>query len=61
MKRAFDAQEIDETLVENAEETHFIFKMDNFATVGLQGENHVKYADVKSGEEGITMMVRLTR
>lgn len=46
--------------MEKADETHFVFNMDNDRTVGLQGDVNVKYADVVSGDEGITMMVRIT-
>lgn len=34
--------------------------MDNGKTLGFKGDNHVKYADVVSGGDPITMMVRLT-
>ena len=60
LKRGFESGELDEDLVENADETHFVFNMDNGRTVGMRGDEHVKYADVASGDEGITMMVRIT-
>ncbi len=34
--------------------------MDNGRTLGFAGDDNVKYADVVSGGEGITMIVRLT-
>ena len=46
--------------MEHADETHFIFNMDNGRNIGMRGPEHVKYADVVSGDEGITMMVRIS-
>ena len=46
--------------MENADETHFVFNMDNGRTLGLKGDCHVKYADVVSGGDPITMVVRIT-
>jgi hypothetical protein len=51
---------LDENLVENADETHFIINMDNGKTLGFRGDDDVKYADVVSGGMGMTMVVRLT-
>lgn len=52
--------EYNEDYVENIDETHFIFNVDNSRTVGHRGDNSVKYADVVSGGESITMVVRIT-
>lgn len=43
----------------NADETHFVFNMDNSRTLVICGNEEVRYADVTSGGEGITMLVRL--
>lgn len=51
---------LDENNVENADETHFVINVDNGRTLGFSGEEDVKYADVVSGGEGMTMLVRLT-
>lgn len=59
VKRAFDAGELDEDLVENVDETHFVVNMDNGRTLSFIGCSEVKYADVSSGGEGMTMMVRI--
>lgn len=59
MKRAFDSGDLDEDMVENADETHFVFNLDNGRTIGTRGDQHVKYADIVAGDEGITMMVRI--
>jgi DDE superfamily endonuclease len=56
----FQSGALDENLVENADETHFVIKMDNGKTLGFRGDNDVKYADVVSGGMGATMLVRLT-
>ncbi len=34
--------------------------MDNGRALGFAGDDNVKYADVVSGGEGITMILRLT-
>lgn len=60
IKRAFENGDIDEDNIENADETHFVFNMDNGKTLAFIGDKEVKYADVVSGGEPITMMVRLT-
>ena len=60
LKRAFESGELNEDTVENADETHFVFNLDNGKTRGFIGDNHVKYADVVSGGEPITMMLRIT-
>lgn len=54
------AVKMDENDVENADETHFIINVDNGRTPGFSGDKEVKYADVVSGGEGFTMVVRLT-
>ena len=53
------AGKMDENDVENADETNFIINVDNGRTLGFSGDKEVKYADVVSGGEGFTMVVRL--
>lgn len=60
LQRAFTSGDLKEEDVENADETHFVFNMDTGKTLGFIGDNHVKYADVVSGGEPITMMVRIS-
>lgn len=60
LKRGFENGDFDEKLMSNADETHFIFNMDNGRTLGLTADEEVKYADVTSGSEGMTMLVRLS-
>jgi len=60
LKRGFESGILIEDKIENADETHFVFNMDNGKTLGLRGDTSVKYADVTSGGESITMMVRIS-
>jgi hypothetical protein len=60
VSREFQSGALDESLVENADETHFVINMDNGKTLGFRGDNDVKYANVVSGRMGMTMLVRLT-
>lgn len=55
-----ESGKVDENDLGNADETHFIFDVDNGKTLGFSGCNDVKYADVVSGGEGFTMMVRIS-
>lgn len=50
---------LDENEVKNVNETHFIINADNGCTLGFGGDTEVKYADVLSGGERFTMVVRL--
>ena len=60
LQRGFESGLLYEDNIENADETHFVFNMDNGKTLGFVGDKHVKYADVVSGGDPITMMVRLS-
>jgi len=51
---------LNDDLVENVDETHFIVNMDNRRTLGLRGDDCIKYADVLSGGLGMTMVVRVS-
>ena len=46
-------------MVENLDKTHFIFNMDNGKTLGYRVSTKVNYADVVSGCDGLTMVLRL--
>lgn len=43
----------------NSDETHFVVHLHSNRTLARRGENEVKYADVVSGDDGMTMMVTL--
>ena len=59
LKRGFETGKYDESTMENFDETHFVINMDNGRTLGFKGDTDVKYADVTSGGEAMTMVVRL--
>ena len=60
LKREFETGGIDENDLENADEIHFMFNMDYGRTLGFSGESKMNYADVVSGDDGVTMPVRLS-
>ena len=60
LARDFQSGVLSDEVVENADETHFVFNQDDGKTLGFRGECDIKYADVTSGGEGMTMMVRIT-
>ena len=60
IKRDFDNGILDENMVENSDETHFVVNMDNGRTLAMKGSDKVKYADVVGGGDGMTLMVRVT-
>ena len=51
---------MDENTIENMDETHFVINVDDGSTLGFKGDTEVKYADVSSGGEGMTMCVRIS-
>ena len=60
LKKALQSGEVDETDLSNADETHFVVNMYNGKTLGIAGHQEVRYADVTSAGEGMTMLVRLS-
>lgn len=44
----------------NADETHFLINLDNHRTLGRCDETDVKYADVVSGYDIMTIMIRIS-
>lgn len=59
VKRAFENGEFSEDLVSKADETHFLFNMDDGKTIGMFGDGILKYADFVSVNEGMKMMVHI--
>ncbi|EGZ16438.1 hypothetical protein PHYSODRAFT_502225 [Phytophthora sojae] len=59
LQRGFADGSLDENAIENIDETHFVIDFDTGKTLGFSGEQQTKYADVVSGGEGMTMVVRL--
>ncbi|POM74274.1 Hypothetical protein PHPALM_8797 [Phytophthora palmivora] len=60
LRRGFKDGSLDEDVVENIDETHFVVDFDNGKTLGFSGEKQIMYADVVSGGQGMTMVVRLS-
>ena len=58
--RGFSSGEFDENLIENLDKTHFVVNLDNGRTLGFQGDTTAKYAEVESGGESMTMVVRIS-
>lgn len=49
---------MDENDLFNPHETHFLFNMNNGRTIGFKGEIEVNYAEVVSGGQEMTVLVR---
>lgn len=58
--RGFLSGDFDENLMENLDETHFVVNLDNGRTLGFRGDTTVKYAEVVSGGDSMTMVVRIS-
>ncbi len=58
LKRVFESSAYHEDYIENADETHFVFNIDNGRTSGFRAQDEVRYSDALSGNEGISMTVR---
>lgn len=58
-KRSFDSGTYDEDTVFNMDETHFVINMDDGKTLALRGEKSIRYSDVVSSGEGMTMVVKI--
>ena len=52
---------LNEIDIGNTDETRVLIDLDNHRTLGRCDENEVKYADVVSGLDGMTIMVRISR
>ena len=61
LNRGFQDGTFDENLVENIDETHFVVNMDNGRTLGFRGDTTVKYAEVVSSGDSMTMVIRISR
>ena len=59
-RRGFESGDMNEDLLCNMDENHFVVNCDNGRTLGFRGDTEVKYADVVSGGIGMTMMVNTT-
>lgn len=59
VKRAFEAGKLNEDLVLNMDATHFVVNMDDHKTLEKRGASTVKYHNVVSGGECMTLAVLL--
>ena len=59
-KRGFESRLFDENLIENIDEMHFVVNMDNGRTLGFWSDTLVKYAEVVSGEDSMTMVFQIS-
>jgi hypothetical protein len=59
LQRDFQTGIFDENLIENKDETHFVINMDNSHTLGFQGDTTVKYVEMVSSGNSMTMVVRI--
>jgi hypothetical protein len=59
LQRGFQSREFDENVMENIDETHFVVNLDNEHTLGFQGDTSITYAEVVSGGDSMTMVVRI--
>lgn len=51
---------VENKVVEKADETDFVINMTNGKMIDFRCEKEVKYSDVVSGEEAMTMVVRIS-
>lgn len=60
MKYGFNEGILTEDDIENLDETHLVFNMDDGKMLGLDCSNTVQYTDLFPGGKKITAMVRLS-
>jgi hypothetical protein len=60
LQRDFQIGIFDENLIENIYEIHIVFNMDNDRTLGFRGDTTMKYVEVVSGGDSMTMVVRIS-
>ena len=60
LQRGVEIGVFDENLMKNVDETHFVVNLDNDYTLGFRGDTTVKYTEVVSGGESMTMVIRIS-
>ena len=60
VQRRFLSGEYHEEYIENVDKKHFVINMDNGRTLGICGDQAMKYVDVVSRREAMTMVVCIT-
>ena len=61
LQKDFESEVFDDNLMENVDEIHFVVNLDNDCTLGFRGDTIVKYAEVISGGDFMTMVIRISR
>ena len=59
LQRDFESGIFYENLMENVDETHSVVNLDNGHTLGFKGDTTVKYVEVVSGGDSMTMVIRI--
>ena len=59
LQRDFKSEIFDENLMENVDEIHFVVNLDNGRTLEFRGDTIVKYAEVVSRGDSMTMVIRI--
>lgn len=60
LKRGSKSGELDQNCIIIADETHFVFNMNDGCTLGFTNNQQVSYADATSGIEGIKIHLRIS-
>ena len=59
LHKGFKTRVFDDNLMENVDETHFVVNLENGRTLGFKGNTTVKYTEVVSGGDSMTMVIRI--
>lgn len=59
LNRGFDSGELNDDLIENADETHCVINMNNGKTLRFIGDEHLKHMDVISGGDAMTIVIKV--
>jgi hypothetical protein len=57
---SFSNGTFNENLMENIDEAHFVVNMNNMRTLGFRGDTIISYAEVVSGGDSMTMVIRIS-
>lgn len=59
LKLGFENVELDEECISIANVTHVVINIDDGRTLGFENDQDIRYADITSGSEGMTIIVRI--
>jgi hypothetical protein len=59
LKCQFESRKLDENLIENIDEIHYIINCDNRKILEFKVDKHVKYVDVILSGVGMTIVVKV--